>query len=132
MSMKLLSKPFEQVVCQFAEGDIPPVPKVLLFYYIEIEKRLKFESLGFINLDDLFGNTTLSTRDRFDFMTLLKRFGLIEYTNIGDRNFKVRLIPKSRCYKSGAIAMHQASGYHDMLAIIDRLKIKEDQHNEVL
>lgn len=127
--MNLLTKPFEQVVCQFAQGDIPPVPKTLLFYYIEIEKRLRFESLGFIKLDDLFENTTLSTRDRFDFMRLLKRFGLIDYVNMGDRNFKIKLIPKSRCYKSGAIAMHQASGYHDMLSIIDRLKVKTEIEN---
>lgn len=127
--MKLLSKPFEQVVCQFETGDIPPVPKTLLFYYIEIERRLKFESLGFINLDDLFGGTTLSTRDRLDFMTLLKRFGLIEYSNMGNRKFKIRLVPESRCFKSGAIAMHQADGYHDMLAIIDRLKVKTEGEN---
>ena len=127
MKMKLLSKPYEQVVCQFETGDIPPVPKSLLFIYIDIEKRLRFERLGFINLDDLFAETTLSNRDRFDFMTLLKRFGLIEYENLGDRNFKIRLVPESKCFKSGGIAMHQASGYHDMLSIIDRLKIKQGE-----
>jgi len=127
--MNLLSKPFEQVVCQFAMGDIPPVPKTLLFYYIEIEKRLHFERIGFIKLDDLFENTTLSNRDRFEFMRLLKRFGLIDYQNMGDKNFKIKLIPKARCFKSGAIAMHQASGYHDMLSIIDRLKVKTGVEN---
>ncbi len=122
--MKLLSKAYEQVVCQFETGDIPPVPKSLLFIYIDIEKRLHFERIGFICLDDLFAETTLSNRDRFDFMTLLRRFGLIDYQNLGNRNFKIKLIPESKCFKSGGISMHQSSGYHDMLSIIDRLKIK--------
>lgn len=125
--MKLLSQAFEQVVCQFAEGDIPPVPKPLLFIYIDIEKRLMFERIGFINLDDLFAETTMKNRERFEFMSLLKRFGLIEYENLGNRKFKIKLIPKSRCFKSGAISMHQASGYHDMLSIIDRLKVKTEE-----
>lgn len=124
--MKLLTKSFEQVVCQFESGDIPPVPKAILFVYIELEKRLHFERLGFISLDDLFANTTLDRRDRYDFMSLMRRFGLIDYKNIGEGKFKVKLIPQSKCFKSGGIAMHQAAGYHDMLAIIDRLKVKTE------
>lgn len=129
MKMKLLSKPYEQVVCQFESGDIPPVPKPLLFIYVDIEKRLKFERIGFINLDDLFADTTLSSRERFAFMALLKRFGLIEYVNLGDRNFRIKLIPESKCYKSGILNLHQASGYLDMISIIDRLKVKTEHEN---
>ena len=126
MRMKLLIQAFEQVVCQFAEGDIPPVPKPLLFIYIDIEKRLMFERIGFINLDDLFAETTMKNRERFEFMRLMKHYGLIEYVNLGQRNFKVRLLPKSKCFMSGAITMHPASSLMDMVEIIERLKTKEE------
>lgn len=127
MRMKLLSQAFEQVVCQFAEGDIPPVPKPLLFIYIDIEKRLMFERIGFINLDDLFAETTMKNRERFEFMRLMKHYGLIEYENLGDRKFKIKLIPKSKCFMSGGIAMHPASSLRDMIEIIDRLKVKTEE-----
>lgn len=127
--MNLLSKPFEHVVCQFANGDIPPVPKTVLFIYIDLEKRLHFERIGFISLDDLFANTSLDNRERFEFMRLMRHFKLIEYTNLGNRNFKIKLLPQSKCFMSGAIALHQADGLRDMLEIIDRLKMETEEEN---
>ena len=84
-----------------------------------------FERIGFINLDDLFAETTMKNRERFEFMSLMKHYGLIEYENLGDRKFKIKLIPKSKCFMSGAIAMHPASSLRDMVEIINDLKIKE-------
>lgn len=130
MSMTLLSKPFERVVCQFEKGDIPPVPKTLLFVYIDLEKRLHFERIGFINLDDLFENTSLDNRQRFEFMRLMKHYKLIEYTNLGQRQFKIKLLPQSKCFLSGAITMHQASSLRDMVEIIDRLTTAKEVNND--
>lgn len=124
MRMKLLGKTFEQVVCQFEKGDIPPAPKTLLFFYIKLEQHFVFDRVGFLNLDDFFSNTTLKNKERFELMNLMKRFGLIEYENLGQRKFKVKLLPQSKCFMSGAINQHPAYGLRDMIEIIDRLKVK--------
>lgn len=125
--MKLLGKTFEQVVCQFEHGDIPPVPKTILFFYIKLEQRFVFDRMGMLNLDDFFSNTSMSNKERFEFMSLMKHFGLIDYENLGQRNFKVKLLPQSKCFMSGAINQHPAYGLRDMVEIIDRLKIKQGE-----
>lgn len=127
--MNLLGKTFEQVVCQFEHGDIPPVPKTILFFYIKLEQKLVFDRVGFINLDDFFSNTTMESKDRFEFMRLMKHYGLIDYENLGQRKFKVKLLPKSKCFMSGSINQHPAYGLNNMVEIIDRLKIKTEDEN---
>lgn len=130
MSMRLLGKTFEQVVCQFEKGDIPPVPKTLLFFYIKLEQRFVFDRMGMINLDDFFVDTSMKNKDRFEFMRLMKHFGLIEYENLGDRNFKVKLVPQSKCFMSGAINQYPAYDLRDMLETIDRLKTTKEENND--
>lgn len=128
--MRLLGKTFEQVVCQFEKGDIPPVPKTLLFFYIKLEQRFVFDRMGMINLDDFFVDTSMKNKDRFEFMRLMKHFGLIEYENLGDRNFKVKLVPQSKCFMSGAINQYPAYDLRDMLETIDRLKTTKEENND--
>ena len=125
--MSLLGKTFEQVVCQFEHGDIPPVPKTILFFYIKLEQNFVFDRVGFINLDDFFSNTTMKNKDRFEFMRLMKHFGLIDYENLGQRKFKIKLLPESKCFMSGAINQYPAYGLRDMIEIIDRLKVKTEE-----
>lgn len=125
--MNLLGKTFEQVVCQFEHGDIPPVPKTILFFYIKLEQNFVFDRVGFINLDDFFSNTTMKNKDRFEFMRLMKHFGLIDYENLGQRKFKIKLLPESKCFMSGAINQYPAYGLRDMIETIDRLKVKTEE-----
>lgn len=128
--MKLLSKSFEQIVCQFEHGDIPPVPRTILFFYVKLEQRFVFDRMGFLYLDDFFADTKFKNKERFELMRLMKHFGLIHYENLGDRKFKVKLLPQSKCFKSGAINQHPAYGLRDMLEIIDRLKTKGEIDND--
>lgn len=129
MRMNLLGKTFEQVVCQFEKGDIPPVPKTILFFYIKLEQRFVFDRVGYISLDDFFENTTMKNKERFEFMRLMKHFGLIDYENLGQRKFKIKLLPTSKCFMSGAINQIPAYDLKDMLETIDRLKVKTEGEN---
>jgi hypothetical protein len=126
---KLLSRPFQQTVVKFETGDIPASPQMLMFFYIDIEKRLRGERMGFINLDDLFENSILSNKEKFEFFSLMKRFNLITYENQGNRIFKVWLKPKSKAFLSGNLTIHKPNGYKEMLEIIDCLNVKTGDEN---
>lgn len=125
--MKLLSRPFQQTVMEFQNGDIPAAPKMVMFFYMAIEQKLKFDSMGFIDLDDLFEGYTFNNRDRYQMMCLLKRFKLIRYENMGNKKFKVWLIPKSKVYKSGDLYVHKPNGYREMINLIERLNTRQGE-----
>ena len=128
---KLLSRPFQQVIVQFETGDIPASPQTLMFFYIDIEKRLRGERMGFINLDDLFENSILSNKEKFEFFSLMKRFNLITYENQGNRLFKVWLKPKSKAFLCGNLTVHKPMGYKDMLETIERLNENNEESNDL-
>lgn len=128
--MNLLNKSFQQTVMQFQSGDIPAAPKMVMCFYMAIEEKLKFDTLGFIDLDDLFEGYTFNNRDRYQMMSLLKRFKLIKYENMGNKKFKVWLLPKSKVYKSGDLFIHNTNGYRDMMNVIGRLNARQEEQNK--